>query len=140
MKRIRYLSLLMLLLGSISLWGQDDFNPSDPPEPGQPPMKLTVKVLPSEAGSVSMSGSGRYAAGTSVTLNAYCNTGFRFVNWTNSAGEELSTLTNFTYIKGEGHEQLTANYVFDPSNPSEPADPATIMYYQLQLIIHDRCN
>lgn len=131
MKRIRYLSLLMLLLGSISLWGQDDFNPSSPPEPGLPPMKLQVNVVPAEAGSVS--GSGRYAAGTQVSLRAYTNTGFRFVNWTNSAGEELSTSANFTYTKGEGHELLTANYVFDPANPSEPADPGTIMYYQLQL-------
>ena len=133
MKRIRYLSLLMLLLGSISLWGQDDFNPSSPPEPGQPPMKLEVTVSPSEAGSVSMSGTGRYVTGASVSLHAYTNKGFRFVNWTNSAGEELSTSTSYTYIKGEGHERLTANYVFDPSNPNEPVDPATIMYYQLQL-------
>lgn len=131
MKRIRYLSLLMLLLGSVSLWGQEDFNPSNPPEPGQPPMKLNITVSPSDAGSVS--GSGRYAAGTQVTLRAYANTGFRFVSWTNSAGEELSTATTFVYTKQEGHEQLTANYEFDPSNPSEPDDPANIMYYQLQL-------
>ena len=131
MKRIRYLSLLMLLLGSVSLWGQDGFNPSDPPEPGQPPMRLDIDVAPAEAGSVS--GTGRYAAGTKVSLHAYTNTGFRFVNWTNSLGEELSTSTSFTYTKGEGHERLKANYVFDPSNPSEPDEPATIMYYQLQL-------
>lgn len=135
MKRIRYLSLLMLLLGSVSLWGQDDFNPSSPPEPGQPPMKLEVTVAPSGAGSVS--GTGRYAAGTQVSLHAYVNTGFRFVNWTNSNGEELSTSTSFTYTKGEGHERLTANYVFDPTNPSEPDDPANIMYYQLQLTTTD---
>ena len=131
MKRIRYLSLLMLLLSSISPWGQDDFNPSDPPEPGQPPMKLEVAVAPGEAGSVS--GTGLYAEGTKVSLKAYTNTGFRFVNWTNSNGEELSTSTSFTYTKGAGHEKLTANYVFDPSNPSEPDIPANIMYYQLQL-------
>lgn len=131
MKRIRYLSLLMLLLGSISLWGQDDFNPSNPPEPGQPPMRLDITVSPGDAGSVS--GSGRYAAGTQVTLRAYTNTGFRFVNWTNSAGEELSTATTFVYTKQEGHERLTANYVYDPTNPGEPDDPANIMYYQLQL-------
>lgn len=131
MKRIRYLSLLVLLLGSISLWGQDDFNPADPPEPGQPPMKLEVTVTPSDAGSVS--GTGRYAEGTKVTLKAYTNTGFRFINWTNSQHEELSTATTFTYTKGAGHERLTANYEFDPSNPNEPSDPATIMYYQLQL-------
>lgn len=131
MKRIRYLSLLMLLLGSISAWGQDDFNPSSPPEPGQPPMKLEIAVTPSDAGSVS--GSGRYVEGTQVGLHAYTNTGFRFVSWTNSSGEVLSTSTSFNYTKGAGHEKLTANYEFDPTNPSEPDDPANIMYYQLQL-------
>lgn len=133
MERIRYLTLLMLLLvGSTSLWAQDDFNPADPPEPGQPPMKLEVTVTPSEAGSVS--GTGRYVAGTHVSLSAYVNTGFRFVSWTNKDGEVLSTSTNFVYTKGEGHERLYANYEFDPSNPVEPDDPANIMYYQLQLI------
>lgn len=131
MKRIRYLSLLMLLLGSISLWGQDDFNPADPPEPGQPPMKLEVTVTPGDAGSVS--GTGRYAEGTKVTLRAYTNTGFRFISWTNSQNEELSTSATFTYTKGAGHERLTANYEFDPSNPNEPDEPSNIMYYQLQL-------
>lgn len=131
MKRIRYLSLLMLLFGSISIWGQEEFNPSNPPEPGMPPMKLEVMVTPNGAGSIS--GTGRYAEGTNVTLKAYTNTGFRFVNWTNSQGEELSTSTTFVYTKGAGHEQLTANYVYDPSNPSEPVEPGDIMYYQLQL-------
>ena len=131
MKRFRYLSLLMLYLCSMSLWGQDDFNPSSPPEPGQPPMRLEVAVTPSGAGSVS--GTGLYAEGTQVVLRAYTNTGFRFVNWTDKNGEELSTSASYTHTKGAGHERLTANYVFDPSNPSEPADPATIMYYQLQL-------
>lgn len=131
MIRIRYLTLLMLLIGSISMWAQEPFDPSDPPEPGQPPMKLQVKVVPAEAGSVS--GSGRYVEGASVNLTAYTNTGFRFVNWTNSAGEILSTTTSYVYTKGAGHETLTANYVFDPSNPSEPDDPVNIMYYQLQV-------
>ncbi len=56
MKRIRYLSLLMLLLCSISTWGQNEFNPTDPPEPGLPPMKLEIQVVPSDAGSVSGAG------------------------------------------------------------------------------------
>lgn len=131
MKRYCYLSLLMLFLSSMSLWGQDNFNPSSPPEPGQPPMRLEVTVTPNGAGSVS--GAGLYAEGTQVVLRAYTNTGFRFVNWTDKNGEELSTSTSFTYTKGAGHERLTANYVYDPTNPSEPADPSTIMYYQLQL-------
>lgn len=132
MKRIRYLSLFMLLLCSMNSWGQDDFNPTSPPEPGQPPMKLEVTVTPSEAGSVS--GTGRYAEGTYVNLRAYVNTGFRFVNWTNANGDELSTSTSFTYVKGASHEKLYANYEFDPTSPSEPVEPSSIMYYQLQLI------
>lgn len=132
MIRIRYLTMLMLLLGSISTWAQDDdFNPASPPEPGQPPMRLQVVAVPAEAGSVS--GSGRYVEGAAVVLTAYTNTGFRFVSWTNSAGEELSTSTNFVYTKGAGNEVLTANYEFDPTNPDEPDDPANIMYFQLQV-------
>lgn len=55
MIRIRYLTLLMLLLvGSTSLWAQDDtFNPADPPEPEQPAMRLDLRVTPLEAGSAS---------------------------------------------------------------------------------------
>lgn len=131
MKRIRYLTLLMLLLGSIGSWAQEPFNPSDPPEPGQPPMKLQVVVKPAEAGSVS--GTGRYVEGETVNLYAYVNTGFRFVSWTNAAGDVLGTNTSLAYTKGAGHETLTANYEFDPSNPEEPLEPSMIMYYQLQL-------
>ncbi len=133
-KRIRYLTIvLMLLCGSISSWGQagSGFDPSAPPEPGQPPMKLQVVVSPADAGSVS--GSGRYAEGTAVNLRAYVNTGFRFVSWTNSEGDVLSTSTNYTHMKGAGHEKLTANYVFDPSTPQEPQEPSMIMYFQLQV-------
>ncbi len=133
MKRIRYLTLLVLLMvGSISLWAQDDsFNPADPPEPEQPAMRLALSVTPSEAGSAS--GSGRYAPGKKVSLRAYGNTGFRFVKWTNEAGETVSTQQNFTYTKQEGHEKLTANFVFDPDAPADPAEPATIMYFKLSL-------
>lgn len=132
MMRIRYLTLLMLLLGSISTWAQDDtFNPADPPEPEQPAMRLDLYVSPSEAGSAS--GGGRYAPGKMVNLRAYANTGFRFVKWTNANGETVSTAQNFTYTKAEGHEQLTANFVFDPDAPADPAEPSTIMYYKLSL-------
>lgn len=131
--RIRYLTILLLMFISAGSWAQvgSGFDPSDPPEPGQPPMKLEVKVSPAEAGSVS--GTGRYAEGTAVNLRAYVNDGFRFVSWTNSAGTVLSTSTSYTYTKGTGHEMLTANYVFDPSNPTEPQEPSMVMYYQLQL-------
>ena len=134
MKRIRYLTTLLVLLlgGSTGLWAQDDtFNPADPPEPEQPAMRLDLHVTPSEAGSAS--GSGRYAPGKKVILNAYANSGFRFVKWTNANGETVSTAKNFTYTKAEDHEQLTANFVFDPDAPADPAEPRTVMYYKLSL-------
>ncbi len=134
MKRIRYLTTLLVLLftGSTGLWAQDDtFNPADPPEPEQPAMRLDLRVTPSEAGSAS--GSGRYAPGKNVSLNAYANEGFRFLRWTNASGETVSTAQNFTYTKQEGHEQLTANFVFDPDAPADPAEPKTIMYFKLAL-------
>lgn len=131
MKRIRYLTLLVLLLGSISAGAQSDFDPVSPDEPGVPPMKLEIAVVPAEAGSVS--GAGRYAEGTKVNLSAYTNTGFHFVSWTNAKGDVLATTASFVYTKAAGHEKLTANYVFDPTTPAEPVEPSTIMYYQLQL-------
>ena len=133
MIRIRYLTILILLLvGSTSLWAQDDsFNPVNPPEPEQPAMRLELRVSPSEAGSAS--GSGLYSPGKKVNLNTYGNTSFRFVGWTNADGETVSTTKNFEYIKQEGHEVLTANYVFDPDAPADPAEPHTIMYYRLGL-------
>ena len=134
MKRIRYLTtlLVLLLVGSTSLWAQDDtFNPADPPEPEQPAMRLDLRVIPSEAGSAS--GSGRYAPGKKVGLSAYANTGFRFVRWTNANGETVSADQNFSYTKGEGNEQLIANFVFDPDAPADPAEPKTIMYFKLAL-------
>lgn len=132
MKRIRYLTMLVLLLGSISTWAQDDwFNPDSPPEPEQPAMRLDLRVSPSEAGSAY--GSGRYSPGKHVSLSSYGNEGFRFVKWTNAAGETVSTSQNFTFVKGEKHETLTANFVFDPDSPADPAEPRTIMYFKLAL-------
>ena len=134
MKRIRYLTTLLVLLlaGSTGLRAQGDaFNPADPPEPGQPAMRLDLAVSPSEAGSAS--GGGRYAPGTGVSLRAYGNTGFRFERWTDANGVTISTAQSFTYTKQEGHEQLTAVFTFDPDAPADPAEPATIMYYKLTL-------
>ena len=133
MKRIRYLTTLLMLLlaGSTSLWAQDDFNPADPPEPEQPAMRLDLRITPVEAGSVY--GSGRYSPGKQVYLSAYGNTGFRFVKWTNTQGETVSTTQNFTYTKDEGHEVLMANFEFDPDSPADPAEPSTIMYFKLAL-------
>ena len=94
-------------------------------------MRLELVVSPSEAGSVQ--GAGTYVEGTQVNLRASANSGFRFDNWTNAAGDVVSTADRFTYIKGEGHERLTANFIFDPNSPEEPVEPEQIQYFRLTL-------
>ena len=110
MIRIRYLTLLVLLMGSISLWAQDDtFNPSSPDEPGPPggnvPM-LTLVADPADGGSVR--GAGWYAEGTQVTLRAANKANYVFDSWVNAEGETVSTTAEFKYTKLAVDETLTA--------------------------------
>lgn len=131
MKRIRYLSLLTMLITCFIAWGDDTFNPANPAEPGTPPRKLTVKVTPSNGGTAY--GAGLYVPGTSVGMRVSANTGFVFEKWTDSKGNVLSTNGSFSFVKGEGDEQLTAHFVFSPGNPSEPAEPSVTQYFRLTL-------
>ena len=123
MNKIRYLSLLMLLLSGIVLWGNSA-------APSSPDMRtqdgetlLTVVADPPEGGTVS--GGGSYAAGTQVNLRATANTNFQFVNWTLN-GEEISTERNFTYTKKDADETLIAHFVYNPNDPNEPTEPVKL--------------
>ena len=51
-----------------------------------------------------------YDNGTEVTLTATDNFGYNFVNWTNAAGEEVSTDAKFVWTVS-ADETLTANFV-----------------------------
>ena len=51
-----------------------------------------------------------YDNGTEVTLTAADNFGYNFVNWTNAAGEEVSTDAKFVWTVS-AEETLTANFV-----------------------------
>ncbi len=135
MKRIRYLSLLTMLLFSVVAWGQDEFNPASPAEPGAPASKLTVKAEPSDGGSVS--GGGKYTAGANVSLRATSKTGYVFVNWTNADGDVVSTTSSFTHVKGEKDEEFTAHFEYIPSSPSEPKEPSLTQYFRLSLVADD---
>ena len=137
MKRIRYLHMLMLLLSSISLWAQDDFNPVSPAEPGPPgavPM-LTLMANPNDGGTVT--GSGWYDVGAKVTLRAYNKTNFIFSCWKNERGEIVSTESQFKYTKQEGAETLTAYFTFSPGNPAEPVEIAQLIYHKLTVTCED---
>ncbi len=116
MKRIRYLTLLCMLLSGIAGWAQ--FNPADPAEPGQLTTKLIVKATPEGAGSVS--GGGSYVAGSHVTVSASPYTGWEFVNWTDANGMVVATSNSYTFTKGSATETLTAHFDFNPGGPGEP--------------------
>ena len=72
---------------------------------------LATAVAPEEAGTINVYPvSEEYEEGSEVTLTAIENFGYDFVNWTNAAGEEVSTEAKFKYTVN-GDETLTANFV-----------------------------
>ena len=71
---------------------------------------LATVAAPEEAGSINVyPKADEYEAGTEVTLTATENFGYDFVNWTNAAGEEVSTEAKFKYAVA-ANETLTANF------------------------------
>ena len=72
---------------------------------------LTATGNIAEAGKVTVYPvSDKYDEGTELTLTAAEDFGYDFVNWTNAAGEEISTEAKFVYTVN-ADEALTANFV-----------------------------
>lgn len=127
MKRIRYLSLLLMLLCGITARAQDVFNPTNPSEPGPMTTKLILLADPEDGGSVS--GGGNIVPGQTRKLSASASSGYKFVNWTDAAGNVISTDRSFNYVKKDGKETLIAHFLFTPNNPNEPGE----LPYRLKL-------
>lgn len=138
---MRFLTIaVMCLIGCITAHGQDDFNPSSPPEPGVPDIYSHIVVLRNvdEAGSVS--GGGKYLVGSTVTLYAYVNSSYTFQCWTDTRGNVLGESTTLTFTNTEKADTVIANYAFTPANPNEPNDPSKLLYYRLQLNSTQGCS
>jgi uncharacterized protein (TIGR02145 family) len=69
---------------------------------------LNLEVNPADAGAVT--GAGQYEAGEQINLTAEANTGWEFVNWSNSDGI-VSVAAEFNYTMPEEDVTLTANFV-----------------------------
>lgn len=135
MKRIRYLSLLLMLLSSLTTWAQEeDFNPASPAEPGQifQYYNLTLVADPVEAAS-SLTGGGKYKAGTSVTLKTSTATGWKFVNWTDKDGNVVTS----PYTTKAKAETLTANFKYTPDDPNEPGEITYDVRYWLTIAVEE---
>lgn len=71
---------------------------------------LTTSVSPAEAGSISVKPKSEiFEEGTEITLTTTKNFGYKFVKWTNAAGETLSTETSYVF-NINADQEITAVY------------------------------
>jgi len=68
---------------------------------------LVISVDPSNAGVVN--GDGVYPCGSQVNVSAVANSGYTFVNWTDSSENVLSSNSNF-FIDLNSNSSLVANF------------------------------
>ena len=66
----------------------------------KPTYTITAEASPAEGGTVS--GSGSYTEGTSVTLTATVNSGYRFVGWMEN-GQQVSADATYTFTANSNH-------------------------------------
>ena len=110
---------LLLILGSTmlmaSLPDDNDFNPSNPPEPNA---KFKVEVLSSEYSY--NSGSGSYCQGESVYISSSSsNENYQFAYWKKD-GEKYTEAQYFSYTMTDRNVVFEAVYDYVPVNPAEP--------------------
>ena len=122
MKRV--LTCLFLWLTSLSLWAQ--YDPTNPPEPGQY-YTLVLRVTPTGSGSVSPSGTTTQQSGNFVRLRANASTDFQFVAWAEN-GVIISQDAQFDYQMPARNVTLTAHFDYNPSDPTEPSTPDIPLY------------
>lgn len=111
--------------GDNSLTANYRYSPTSPGEPQTPERKyrLNLSITPQGAGYCNIPSGNEYSAGTQVALRAYAYSQYAFISWTDGEGNVVSTSPNFTYSMPAEHTSLTANYKYNPTNPSEPAGP-----------------
>lgn len=108
MRLSRYLTLVVAIVLSIAARGQG-YNPTSPGEPN-PTYAVKLKVDPEEAATVT--GAGRYVINKNISISATANSSeWKFVNWTNAEGTQVSTSSSFTYKTTNADQTFTAHYI-----------------------------
>jgi hypothetical protein len=82
---------------------------------GIPNYSITLNALPINGGAVS--GNGSFSAGSSRTVTAAANQGFRFANWTEN-GSVVGVSPSYNFILN-GNRDLVANFVDVPVQPPD---------------------
>ena len=122
------LGWLVFLASLPAVWAQDDYNPTNPPDP-QENLRYKVNVVSDPAEAASVSGIGKYFEGTSVMVRySLKTTGFVFKHWTLN-GEVYSTKQSFTYKVGTEHANFVAHFDYAPTSPSDPSSSDAYRLY-----------
>ena len=82
---------------------------------------VSLTVNPETGGSVT--GDGIYTFGENVVLEAIPEEGYRFVNWTDSGGSEVSVATSYSFTMPANDIELTANFEAIDYTVSVTIDP-----------------
>lgn len=80
---------------------------------------ITLTAKPAMAGTFNTS-SATLTEGESIQLMAYSNGNFTFLQWTDEEGNIVSPSQSFTYRMPSRDIHLTAEYQYNPTNPSNP--------------------
>lgn len=101
----------------------DPTSPSDPQPPTPVEKKYKLTLVSNPAGAGSFSGNGSYAEGTTIRISTSNNYGYVFKNWTRD-GETISANSYLNFTMPATDVVLMANYVYNPTSPSDPEKPA----------------
>lgn len=105
---------------------ETEFDPSSPadPQPADTTTLYNLTLVSNPLGAGYFYGDGKYAAaGTSVDISGYANSGYVFKGWTKD-GDTISNKNSFRYTMPASDVVLMANYAYNPSSPGEPQQPA----------------
>lgn len=118
---MNYEGIKRYLLGWLLMWGGilavsaqssgDGYSPDSPTEPGNMDQMLayTVTASPNIVGAGTVTGSGKYQPGKSVTLKATANSGYKFLYWLkDNATTSYSTNAQFNYTTTTENVRFTA--------------------------------
>lgn len=110
----------------------DPQSPAEPPEPDMPEYStLRLSASPSDGGSLNIGNGARFEVGTTINLQAYAKSDFKFDHWTEN-GEVISTSSSFRYVMKAGDPNLVAHFTYSPDNPGEPSEPQ--LMHRLHLV------
>lgn len=120
------LGWLVFLASLPAVWAQDDYNPTNPPDP-QELYNVIVTASPTEAASTS--GNGQYQNGVRIYINCSLKkTDYVFKHWTLN-GEKYSTDRGFYYTVGTENANFVAHFDYAPDSPSDPSSSDAYRLY-----------